>query len=123
MFLQAGPFLILALVLLERITHQGIFSPYVDPLIKSTFAYFRAFNQADRVSSGEFTGIRRAGCGPRRCQVEIARRTGFAGVRACRCVAYLPAAVIPQLGLQIKFKERNISLLIWRSIGRMLTLL
>ena len=39
--LQIGPFLILALVLLERLTHQGIFSPYLDPLIKSTFTYFR----------------------------------------------------------------------------------
>ena len=40
LFLQAGPFLIVALVLWERITEQGVFSPYVDPLIKSTFAYF-----------------------------------------------------------------------------------
>lgn len=40
LFLQIGPFLILALVLLERLTHQGIISPYVDPLIKSTFSYF-----------------------------------------------------------------------------------
>jgi len=41
LFLQIGPFLILALVLLERLTHQGIISPYVDPLIKSVFTYFR----------------------------------------------------------------------------------
>ena len=41
LFLQIGPFLILALVLWERITQQGIFSPYIDPLIKSFFAYFR----------------------------------------------------------------------------------
>ena len=40
LFLQIGPFLILALVLLERLTHQGIISPYVDPLIKSTFTFF-----------------------------------------------------------------------------------
>jgi Zn-dependent protease len=40
LFLQAGPFLIVALVLWERITQQGVFSPYIDPLIKSTFAYF-----------------------------------------------------------------------------------
>jgi len=40
LFLQAGPFLIVALVLWERITQEGVFSPYVDPLIKSTFAYF-----------------------------------------------------------------------------------
>jgi Zn-dependent protease len=39
-FLQAGPFLVIALVFLERLTHHGIFSPYVDPLIKSTFAFF-----------------------------------------------------------------------------------
>ena len=41
LFLQIGPFLILALVLLERLTHQGIISPYVDPLIKSTFSFFQ----------------------------------------------------------------------------------
>ena len=41
LFLQAGPFLIVALALWERITHQGIISPYVDPLIKSVFTYFR----------------------------------------------------------------------------------
>ena len=40
LFLQAGPFLILALALWERITQQGVFSLYIDPLIKSTFAYF-----------------------------------------------------------------------------------
>ena len=41
MFLQIGPFLILALVLLERLTHHGIFSPYLDPLVKTVFTYFR----------------------------------------------------------------------------------
>jgi len=41
LFLQGGPFLILALALWERISHQGIFSPYVDPLIKTVFAYCR----------------------------------------------------------------------------------
>lgn len=41
-FLQAGPFLIVALVLWERLTHQGIFSPYVDPTIKLIFSYFRS---------------------------------------------------------------------------------
>jgi Zn-dependent protease len=41
LFLQIGPFLILALALWERLTHQGIFSPYVDPLIKTVFAYCR----------------------------------------------------------------------------------
>jgi Zn-dependent protease len=40
LFLQAGPFLIVALALGERLTHQGIISPYVDPLIKSTFTFF-----------------------------------------------------------------------------------
>ena len=42
LFLQIGPFLIIALVLLERLTHQGIFSPYFDPLIKTIFAYSRS---------------------------------------------------------------------------------
>jgi Zn-dependent protease len=40
-FLQAGPFLVIALVLWERLTHQGIFSPYLDPLIRTVFAYYR----------------------------------------------------------------------------------
>jgi Zn-dependent protease len=40
-FLQAGPFLVIALVLCERLTHQGIFSPYLDPLIRTVFAYYR----------------------------------------------------------------------------------
>jgi len=38
---QLGPYLILALVLLERITHHGIISPYIDPLIKTVFAFFK----------------------------------------------------------------------------------
>lgn len=38
-FLKIGPFLVLALVLLERITHQGIFSPYMNPLIMAVFNY------------------------------------------------------------------------------------
>ena len=37
---QIGPYLIIALVLLERLTHHGIISPYIDPLIKSTYAFF-----------------------------------------------------------------------------------
>jgi Zn-dependent protease len=41
MFLQIGPFLIVALVLLERITHRGILSPYFNPLIKTLFAFFK----------------------------------------------------------------------------------
>jgi Zn-dependent protease len=40
LFLQAGPFLIVALALWERITHQGIISPQVNPLIKSVFSFF-----------------------------------------------------------------------------------
>ena len=40
LFLQAGPFLILALVLGERLSPQGIISPYVDPLIKSVYRFF-----------------------------------------------------------------------------------
>jgi Zn-dependent protease len=39
--LQIGPFLIVALVLLERITHQGIFSPYLDPIIQTVFTFIR----------------------------------------------------------------------------------
>ena len=34
-----GPYLVLALALLERITHQAIFSPYFDPIIKSIYNY------------------------------------------------------------------------------------
>jgi Zn-dependent protease len=40
-FVLVGPFLIVALALLERITHQGIFSPYLDPLVKTLFAFFK----------------------------------------------------------------------------------
>jgi Zn-dependent protease len=35
----AGPYLILALALLERITHQGILSPYFDPIIRAIYRY------------------------------------------------------------------------------------
>jgi Zn-dependent protease len=38
---QVGPYLILALALLERLTHQGIVSPYLDPLVKTVFAFFK----------------------------------------------------------------------------------
>ncbi len=41
LLLQIGPFLIVALALLERITHQAILSPYFDPMIKAVFAYIR----------------------------------------------------------------------------------
>lgn len=39
LFLQAGPFIILAVVFIERITHQGIFSPYINPLIDAAFKF------------------------------------------------------------------------------------
>jgi hypothetical protein len=41
LFLQAGPFIVIALVLWERITNQGIISPYLNPLVKSVFTFFR----------------------------------------------------------------------------------
>ena len=41
LFRLAGPYLILALTLLDRITHQGLLSPYFDPLIKAVYTYFR----------------------------------------------------------------------------------
>lgn len=37
----AGPYLIVALALLERITHQGIISPYIYPLIQTVYGFFR----------------------------------------------------------------------------------
>jgi Zn-dependent protease len=37
--LQIGPFLILALAFLDRLTHQGVLSPYFDPWIKAVYAY------------------------------------------------------------------------------------
>ena len=36
---QIGPFVILALALLDRLTHQGVLTPYFDPLIKTVCAY------------------------------------------------------------------------------------
>ncbi|MEJ2672281.1 MAG: hypothetical protein P8168_08800 [Deltaproteobacteria bacterium] len=36
---QAGPYLILALALLDRLTYQGVLSPYFDPLIKTVYSY------------------------------------------------------------------------------------
>jgi Zn-dependent protease len=36
---MGGPYLILALALLERITHHGIFSPYFDPIIRTVYTY------------------------------------------------------------------------------------
>jgi Zn-dependent protease len=40
-FLQLGPFLVLAVALLDRITHQAVLSPYLDPLVKTVFNFFR----------------------------------------------------------------------------------
>ncbi|MDO9070396.1 MAG: hypothetical protein Q7V36_02635 [Deltaproteobacteria bacterium] len=34
-----GPYLVLALALAERITHQSIFSPYFDPIIRAIYTY------------------------------------------------------------------------------------
>jgi Zn-dependent protease len=41
LFLQTGPFIILALLLVERITHQGILSPYINPLIVAVFNFIK----------------------------------------------------------------------------------
>lgn len=38
---QIGPFLIVALALLERVTNRGIINPYIDPLIKTVFTFFK----------------------------------------------------------------------------------
>jgi hypothetical protein len=38
LLLQGGPYLVLALALLERINHRSIFSPYFDPIIKVIYA-------------------------------------------------------------------------------------
>jgi len=37
--LQAGPFLILALALLDRLRPQGLVSPYLNPLVRAIFHY------------------------------------------------------------------------------------
>lgn len=39
LFLQTGPFLILALALLDRLSPHGVISPYLDLLIKTVYAY------------------------------------------------------------------------------------
>jgi Zn-dependent protease len=39
LLLLAGPYLILALALAERLTHQAIFSPYFDPIIRAIYTY------------------------------------------------------------------------------------
>ncbi len=40
-FLLAGPFLLLALAFLERLSPQGIVSPYLNPLIAAVFNFIR----------------------------------------------------------------------------------
>jgi len=37
--LQIGPFVVLALALLERVRHHTIFSPYFDPIIRAIYGY------------------------------------------------------------------------------------
>jgi Zn-dependent protease len=37
-----GPYLVLALALAERLTHQAIFSPYFDPIIRTIYTYIAA---------------------------------------------------------------------------------
>jgi Zn-dependent protease len=39
LLLLAGPYLILVLALAERLTHQGIFGPYFDPIIRAIYTY------------------------------------------------------------------------------------
>jgi Zn-dependent protease len=39
MFLLVGPYLVIALALAERLTHQAIFSPYFDPIIRAIYTY------------------------------------------------------------------------------------
>ena len=34
-----GPYLVLALALAERLTHQAVFSPYFDPIIRAIYTY------------------------------------------------------------------------------------
>jgi len=40
-FLRVGPFLVLALAFLERLSPQGIVSPYLNPIIMAIFNYIR----------------------------------------------------------------------------------
>jgi Zn-dependent protease len=37
----AGPYLVLALALLERLTHRAIFNPYFDPSIQAIYSYIK----------------------------------------------------------------------------------
>ncbi len=38
-FLKAGPYLILALALAERLSHHAILSPYFDPIVRTIYTY------------------------------------------------------------------------------------
>ena len=39
LFVLAGPYLVLVLALAERLSHQAIFSPYFDPIIRAIYTY------------------------------------------------------------------------------------
>ena len=39
LLLLGGPYLVLVLALAERLTHQAIFSPYFDPIIRAIYTY------------------------------------------------------------------------------------
>ncbi|MCK9374530.1 MAG: hypothetical protein M0P73_00100 [Syntrophobacterales bacterium] len=39
LFDQVGPYLIIALVLLERVTHHGIITPYFDSLVRTVYGF------------------------------------------------------------------------------------
>jgi hypothetical protein len=39
MLFLVGPYLVLALALAERLTHQAILSPYFDPIIRAIYTY------------------------------------------------------------------------------------
>jgi Zn-dependent protease len=41
LLLLAGPYLVLSLALVERLTHHAIFSPYFDPIIRSIYSYIK----------------------------------------------------------------------------------
>lgn len=41
LFLITGPFIIIALFLIERITHKGIISPYLNPLVVAIFNFLK----------------------------------------------------------------------------------
>jgi Zn-dependent protease len=41
LFLKTGPFIIVALLFIERISHKGIFTPYINPLIGTVFNFIK----------------------------------------------------------------------------------